>query len=105
VLNGTSNTLDLIAAIGHRNVSLQFDSYHSTAAGEETCAQLGRHIASIGHIQISDSPGRGPPGSGNFDFARFFKALSHLPYEGWVGCEYFDATPDFAWMQNYALSS
>jgi len=102
-LNGTSNTLDLITAIGRRNVLLQFDSYHCSTAGEHVCAQLGRHIASIGHIQISDSPGRGAPGSGNFDFTRFFAALSHLPYEGWIGCEYFDPAPDFAWVQNYAL--
>ncbi len=103
-LNGAKHTLDLITAVGRRNVSLQFDSYHSTAAGEDAHAQLARHITNIGHIQISDAPGRGAPGTGDFDFTRFFQALSHLPYEGWIGCEYFDPAPGFAWMRNYALS-
>jgi hydroxypyruvate isomerase len=107
VLNGTKNTLELITAVGKRNFALQFDAYHSTAAGEDACAQLGRNISHIGHIQFSDYPGRGAPGtgSGTLDFAKFFTALSHLPYEGWVGCEYSAPEPDFAWMQDYALSS
>lgn len=104
LLNGSQSALDLITAMGKRNVALQFDAYHSAAAGEDACAELARHISQIGHIQISDSPGRGAPGSGKLDFTRFFRALNHLPYTGWVGCEYFDPAPDFGWMQNYAGS-
>lgn len=105
LLEGSRDVVDLITAVGRRNVALQFDSYHSTAAGEDVCAELARQIGQIRHIQISDSPGRGAPGSGTFDFVRFFKMLSHLPYEGWVGCEYFDTEPEFSWVQNYALSA
>jgi hydroxypyruvate isomerase len=104
-LNGTANALDLITAIGRKNVALQFDSYHSAAAGEDACAQMTRNISRIGHIQISDFPGRGAPGTGTLDFARIFQALSHLPYAGWVGCEYFAPEPDFSWLQAYALSA
>lgn len=105
ILQGNRHTLDLITAVARRNVSLQFDSYHSAASAEDVCAQLARHIGQIGHIQISDFPGRGAPGSGTLDFAKFFKTLSHLPYKGWVGCEYFAAEPDFAWMRHYKLTS
>jgi hydroxypyruvate isomerase len=98
VLKGSRHALDLITAVARRNVALQFDFYHSAAAGEDSYAQLARHIDRIGHIQISDFPGRGAPGTGTLDFARFFKAVSHLPYAGWVGCEYFAAVPDFGWM-------
>ena len=104
LLNGCKDVQALITAVGKRNIALQLDLYHSAAAGEDVCAQLARHIDQIGHIQISDFPGRGAPGSGTLDFAKVFNALSHLPYAGWVGCEYFAAAPDFAWMQNYALS-
>ena len=103
-LNGTGNALDLLTAVGRNNVALQFDSYHSAAAGEDVCAQMTRNVSRIGHIQISDYPGRGAPGTGTLDFARIFGALAHLPYNGWVGCEYFDQTPNFSWMQTYALS-
>jgi hydroxypyruvate isomerase len=104
ILDGTRNALDLITAVSRNNVALQFDCYHSARSGEDARAQLTRHISRIGHIQISDFPGRGAPGTGTLDFARMFGALARLPYEGWVGCEYFAAEPDFAWMRNYALS-
>lgn len=104
ILGGSRHTLDLITAVARRNVALQFDLYHSAASGEDPYAQLARHIGQIGHIQISDFPGRGAPGSGTLDFARFFKTLSHLPYAGWIGCEYFAPVPDFAWMQSYTRS-
>lgn len=103
-LDGSPGVRELITAIGKTNVFLQFDSYHSAAAGENMCQQLERGISQIGHIQISDFPGRGPPGSATLDFARFFRMLEHLPYKGWVGCEYFDPNPDFSWMRDYALS-
>jgi hydroxypyruvate isomerase len=105
MLDGSKNALDLITAVGKSNVALQFDSYHSAASGEDVCATLARHISRIGHIQISDFPGRGAPGAGTLNFTRFFRALEHLPYEGWIGCEYFDPAPDFSWMQSYALSA
>lgn len=104
-LAGSRNALELITAVGRNNVLLQFDLYHSAAAGEDVFVMLERHISRIGHIQISDFPGRGAPGTGTLDFARFFRMLEHLPYTGWVGCEYFDPMPDFTWMQNYALGS
>ncbi len=104
VLEGSKHTLDLITAVARRNVALQFDLYHSARSGEDVCAQLARHIDRIGHIQISDFPGRGAPGTGTLDFTKFFKALSHLLYEGWTGCEYFAPMPDFSWMQSYTDS-
>jgi hydroxypyruvate isomerase len=104
ILNGTNDAAALITAVGKDNLALQFDIYHSATAGEDAFAQLQRHISQIGHIQISDAPGRGAPGTGTLDFARLFRMLPHLPYESWTGCEYFDPEPDFVWMQNYALT-
>lgn len=101
-LDGTQDALTFIAELGHHNISLQFDLYHSAAAGEDPYAVLAKSISRIGHIQLSDFPGRGAPGSGTLDFTRFFQMLSN--YTGWTACEYFDPAPDFAWMQNYALS-
>ena len=42
----------------------------------------------IGHIQISDYPGRNEPGTGSLPFARLFAELESHEYKHWVGCEY-----------------
>lgn len=104
VLDGVEDTLALIDEAGRPNMALQFDLYHSAMAGEDACALLEKHIERTGHIQISDRPGRGAPGSGTLDFARFFQTLEALNYAGWVGCEYFAPEPDFSWLRDYALT-
>jgi hydroxypyruvate isomerase len=104
IIGNTAAAADLLTVAGNPNLALQYDVYHARAAGEDVLAGLARHIGIIGHIQISDYPGRGEPGTGTLDFAGLFRALEHLPYDGWVGCEYFAAEPgDFGWMKALQL--
>ena len=98
------NRLDLadrvITQVGHPNLALQYDLYHAAANGQGWRESLLPRLASVGHIQISDCPGRGPPGTGLIDFAGFFAALREVGHDGWIGCEYTSngATPDsLAW--------
>jgi hydroxypyruvate isomerase len=99
IIGNTATALGLITAAGTPNLALQYDLYHACAAGEDALAGLARHLGQIGHIQISDYPGRGEPGTGTLDFPAFFRALEHLPYDGWVGCEYLAPAPrGFGWM-------
>jgi hydroxypyruvate isomerase len=79
----------LLAEVDHPNLGLQFDLYHRVAAGEDWQAQLQARLARIGHIQISDYPGRHEPGTGRLDWPRIFDVLGELDYPGHVGCEYF----------------
>ena len=104
ILSGLNEAAALITAIGKSNVSLQYDFYHCAANGDDVFATLTRHASHTGHIQLSDFPGRLAPGTGTLDFARLFRMLRHLPYDGWTGLEYFDSEPDFSWMQNYEIS-
>jgi hydroxypyruvate isomerase len=49
---------------------------------------LKRNLSRIGHIQISDVPGRHEPGTGEINFRFLFELMDRLGYRGWVGCEY-----------------
>ncbi len=46
------------------------------------------NLASIGHIQVADVPGRHQPGTGEINFPALFAALEHSGYAGYVGLEY-----------------
>jgi len=67
---------------------LQFDVYHVAQMEADYVPLLIQHFDRIGHIQFADRPGRGEPGSGNFDFEKFFSLTDQLGYTGWLGAEY-----------------
>lgn len=101
ILNGYGDADALLTAVGRDNLALQYDVYHARASGEDALEGLTKRIGRIGHIQVSDYPGRGAPGTGELDFPRLFRAIRHLPYAGWTGAEYFCPSPGpeaFAWM-------
>lgn len=70
------------------NVALQFDAYHTHMMGGDVVAEFAKYRKILGHVQVSDVPGRHEPGSGEIDFEAFFGALDAAEYDGWVGCEY-----------------
>ena len=88
VLNSLALADRLLDELGHPNLALQFDIYHAVANGEDWHAALLALLLRVGHIQFSDSPGRGQPGSGTIDFDRVFASLRTLDYAGRIGCEY-----------------
>jgi hydroxypyruvate isomerase len=49
---------------------------------------LEKHIESIGHIQIADSPLRRYPGTGEINYRRVFEAIEASGYKHSVGLEY-----------------
>lgn len=72
---------------------LQFDAYHAALNGEDPADAFTAHQDLVDHVQFSDAPGRGAPGSGSVDFDRFFASLPRSGYSGWMGAEYFSAAP------------
>ncbi len=84
----TQAALDLIAAVDHPNLGLQFDVYHSLRMGEDPLAFIRDHGSEISHIQIADFPGRHQPGTGSIDFAGLFDLIDQSGYNGWVSLEY-----------------
>ncbi|MBN3754775.1 TIM barrel protein [Paraburkholderia sp. Tr-20389] len=78
----------LFSAIPNRNLELLFDTYHAAVLEPDLLATLEHWLPRIGHIQISDFPGRHEPGTGALPFDQIFSRLKACGYQHWVGCEY-----------------
>jgi hydroxypyruvate isomerase len=79
---------EAIEATGRKNIRLLFDVFHTVSAGLDLFTQIGKYGSLIGHVHISDFPGRHEPGSGTLDFARLLMAFREIGYRGFFGCEY-----------------
>ncbi|HYB24183.1 MAG TPA: TIM barrel protein, partial [Solirubrobacteraceae bacterium] len=82
------DALTLIEAVGSDSVGLLFDVYHVARAGADPLAAIAEAGGRIGHVQISDFPGRGQPGSGALDLRGILDALAAGGYSGAIGLEY-----------------
>jgi len=103
-LDGSQQVLELIAAMPDIELGMQYDLYHMQMMEGDIESRLPVVIGDVGHIQFSDLPGRTEPGLGSIDFTAVFALIDSLPYEGYVGAEYFPtvATTDtLAWLTPY----
>jgi hydroxypyruvate isomerase len=84
----TAQALQVLEAVGSRNLQLQFDIYHAQVMEGDLARTLEINLPHIGHIQIADNPGRHEPDTGEIRFPFLFERLQQLGYAGWIGCEY-----------------
>ena len=84
---------DVLAAVDAPNLALQYDSYHAQVIHGDAVAVFETYKPLIRHIQIGDTPERGPPGSGEVDFDRLFKTIAASGYDGWISGEYHPGAP------------
>jgi hydroxypyruvate isomerase len=97
----TRAACEVLAAVGDRNLQLQYDVYHAQVMEGDLARTLERELPRIGHIQIADNPGRHEPGTGEISFPFLFERLQRLGYSGWIGCEYRPSgrsEDSFAWL-------
>jgi hydroxypyruvate isomerase len=83
--------VELIEAAGSEHaehLGLLLDLYHVAHAGDDPAIAIARHREWIGHVQISDHPGRGAPGSGTLPIWDLLEQLRASRYDGAVGLEY-----------------
>jgi hydroxypyruvate isomerase len=83
--------VELIEAAGSdhaEHLGLLLDLYHVARAGDDPATAIERHHEWIGHVQISDHPGRGAPGSGTLPIWDLLEQLRASRYDGAVGLEY-----------------
>ena len=101
LLNTPQQLDEVLRAVNHPNLLVQFDIYHMARQGLDIPAGLQLLAGRIGHVQFADCPGRGEPGSGQLDFAPLLQALQASGYHGWLGAEYKPTLPTeqtLAWL-------
>jgi len=79
---------ELIELCGSGAVGLLLDIYHVARVGADPVEAIERYSSLIGHVQISDFPGRGQPGTGSLDVWGILESLAAHGYRGSVGLEY-----------------
>lgn len=84
----TAMAVRILQRVDRPNVRLQFDAYHSAMENEDPLAVLPAAGGLLGHVQVSDTPGRVAPGKGTIDWGRVLSALETCRYEGPIGLEY-----------------
>jgi len=87
-LNRTQQALDIIREVGSDNLFLQYDIYHMQVMEGDLAPTIERHLGSIAHMQLADTPGRHEPGTGETNYPFLFRHIDRLGYAGWIGCEY-----------------
>ena len=102
LISTTAQALQVLDAVGSRNLQLQYDVYHAQVTEGDLAHTLEINLPRIGHIQIADNPGRHEPGTGEINFPFLFERLQQLGYASWIGCEYKPSgvTEDsFGWLE------
>ncbi len=107
-IHSTLDGMAIVQAVNHPQVRLQYDVYHAQMTEGNLITTIKTHFAAIGHIQISDVPGRHEPGTGEINYPSVFSALEELDYQGYIGLEYHpsgDTDQTLAWLPRAARSS
>jgi 2-dehydrotetronate isomerase len=87
-LTTTDQALALIAYAGTTNLKLMFDCYHVQLMEGDLSHKLSNLMPYIGHIQFASVPDRGPPDTGEVNYAHIFKVISAIGYDKPLGAEY-----------------
>lgn len=105
-LDTPAKAFALVADLGEPNARVQYDVYHAQMAQGNIIGTLRARLAAIGHIQISDAPGRAVPGSGELAYDRILRELDALDYAGFVGLEYRPPANEdrFGWIERYGFA-
>ena len=95
---------DILEAVQHPALKMQFDCYHMAMMGEQVFEELKENIHTIGHIQFADCPGRHEPDTAQINFAEIFQWLNQSSYMGYTAAEYrpqVHSQHSFAWKDKY----
>ena len=87
-VNSSDLALRAVKQVAKPNVSVLFDVFHATSAGEDAGRFVVEHVADIGHLHIADHPGRHEPGTGKIDYSSLFAMIEGSGFHGVIGCEY-----------------
>lgn len=95
---------EMLEAVNHPALKMQYDCYHMAMMGEDVLASLQENIASIGHIQFADCPGRHEPDTAQISYSEIFTWLKQSKYSGFIAAEYkprAHSNASFHWKNKY----
>jgi hydroxypyruvate isomerase len=79
---------EIVTAVGHSAVRLQFDCYHTQVQQGDMLHRLEGVLELVGHIQIAGPPARISPDQGELNYPWLLAEIDRLGYGGWIGLEY-----------------
>ncbi|MEB3754952.1 hydroxypyruvate isomerase family protein [Acinetobacter sp. MD2(2019)] len=104
LIQNIAQAQDILDAVQHPALKLQYDCYHMAMMGEDLISTLHENIHQIGHIQFADCPNRHEPNTGDLHFNRIFEWIKQSTYSGFTAAEYkpsLNSEQSFAWKQQF----
>ena len=85
-INSVREATDIARVAGHPNIAVLADIYHMAvdSEGPESIRYAGKLLR---HCHIAELKGRKMPGTNNYDFTPYFKALKDINYQGRLSLE------------------
>jgi len=87
-LNDFDLAIEVLDAVGAKNLDLQFDAYHAARITGDVLGTWDKMRARVAHIQVAGVPERHEPSAAEVDYPAFFALLDKQKYKGWVSGEY-----------------
>ena len=87
-LSTTLQAETIIKEVGSDKLRLMFDCYHVQIMQGNLSRLFEHHLDMIGHVQFASVPDRGPPDSGEINYAYLFSYMKELGYSHPLGAEY-----------------
>lgn len=104
-LSRVEDAARLIRDLGHDNLRLMFDCYHTQIMQGDLIRRIEAHLPLIGHIQIAAVPDRGEPDQGEVHFLNLIAAIRAMGYDAPIGAEYRprgkDTAAGLGWLAAY----
>ncbi len=104
LIQNVAQAQEMLEAVNHPALKMQYDCYHMAMMGEDVLAALQENIQMIGHIQFADCPGRHEPNTAAINYNDIFTWLAQSDYAGFIAAEYKPSNhsnESFAWKNRY----
>ena len=87
-LTTAADTARFVKAVDHPNVRMMYDSFHAHIEEKDQAAAIASVADSVIHAHVSEND-RGTPGTGQVDWAGYFRALKAAGFDGYLTIEAF----------------